>query len=127
MNSLRTVAAVVLGAMIAILLAYAGAVVMLLATVGIPLGSVPWTPSAGEYGVLLLIAGTAALIGGRVARRIARASSRTPAIILAVLLGMTMMVGFSQPGTQWPTWWGASTAVVMAVGAVVGAAPRQRT
>ena len=50
-GSLRTATAVVVGATTAILLAYVGAVVMLLATVAYRVRA--WTPSAGQFGVLL--------------------------------------------------------------------------
>lgn len=103
-----------------ILLAYAGAVVHLLVTRGIPLGATPRETTRGEYLVLLLIVILAAVIGGRVAAKTAPQQRRAVTWILAAMLATIMLQGFSgSPG--WPAWWGPTVALTFGVGIWLGA------
>jgi len=122
-QSLRLVLAIVSGVLTAIVLAYAATVVVVLATVGIPLGAASRPLSGTQATLLLAGAATAAFIGGRLARRIARGAGTGLQIALPVLLGALMLWGFSGRNA-WPDWWGPAAAALTAFGAWLGARPR---
>ena len=119
-TSLRAVAAILAGVLVTVVLAYLGTIVLVLATIGLPLGSPGREPTSGEYLGLLLIAGAAAVIGGHIAAGIARSHS-TPAIIaVAAFLTGGALWGFSKPASQWPAWWAPVLAIVAAAGTWLG-------
>lgn len=120
MTWLRNVFAVAVGAAVACLLAYLGAVVVLLVTVGIPLGSAARDPTPSEYGAYLAVAAIASAIGGRTAAAIARAS-RGVVPSVAALVATVMLWGFTGEGVQWPAWWAPAVALAMAGGALTAA------
>ena len=113
----RNVLAIALGAGVACLLAYLGAVAVLLVTVGIPLGSTGRDPTPPEYGVYLAAAAIASAIGGRTAASIAR-TSRGVVPAVAAVLAAVMLWGFTGEEVQWPTWWAPTVALAMAGGAL---------
>jgi hypothetical protein len=113
---LRALLATITGALVTIVLAYLGAIVLLVARIGIPLGSEGREPTRGEYLGLLLIAGGAATIGGHIAAGIARQQGGAVVIVLAAFLAGGAFWGFTNPASQWPAWW----APVLAAGAAVG-------
>jgi hypothetical protein len=117
---LRALVATVSGALVTIVLAYLGAIVLLVVRMGIPLGSEGREPTSGEYLGLLLIGGGAAAIGGHIAAGIARQHSRTVVIVLAAFLGGGALWGFANPASQWPGWWAPTLAPVAAVGTWLG-------
>lgn len=121
MSTFRVAVAVAAGAVLACVLAYIGAVIVLLVTVGIPLGAPRHDPTATEYAVLLTFAGGASAIGGRAATRLAPSfSRRTVALALGTILAALVLWAFSGEGVQWPRWWAPTLAVTMAAGALVG-------
>lgn len=116
---LRALGATITGALVAVALAYLGAVVLLVARVGIPLGSEGREPTSGEHLGLLVIGGSAAAIGGHFAAGIAHQQSRVITILAASLAGGTWW-GFANPSAQWPAWWGPVLGAVAAAGAWLG-------
>jgi hypothetical protein len=126
-KALQSVFGFSMGAVVSILLAYLGGVVLLLVQFGIPLGMTPRQATAGEYLALLIICGTAATIGGRVAARRSHAQySRAVVLVLAATLAMFMLWGFSDPASSWPRWWGPTIAATFAAGACLGGAALHR-
>ena len=122
---LRTAAAIAVGVFVAVLLAYLGTVVFVLATIGIPLGADPEPLTATQYGILLLLAGGAAALGGRTATRVAREQSRVPVWGVCAILAIAMLWGFSGRNS-WPEWWGGAVATAMVAGAYIGGSLSQR-
>ena len=116
---LRTAAAIAIGVLVAVLLAYLGLIVFILATIGIPLGADPEPLTATQYGILLLLAGGAAAFGGRTATRVALGQSRVPVWGVCVTLAIAMLWGFSGRNS-WPAWWGGAVATAMVVGGYIG-------
>jgi hypothetical protein len=116
---LRTVIAAIVGVLSAVLLWYFGLVIFVLTTIGIPLGSEsrPQTPT--ESLILLLLAGAAAAVGGRIAARIAGARRQAAVWAVCAMLGAIMVWGFSGRNS-WPDWWGPAVALSMVVGAYIG-------
>lgn len=121
-TSFRAVLATLTGALVTIVLAYLGAIVLLVARMGIPLGSEGREPTGGEYLALLVIAGAAAAIGGHIAAGTARQQSRSVVTVLSALLAGGAMWGFTSSASHWPAWWAPALAVVAAVGTWLGGA-----
>jgi hypothetical protein len=113
-------AAAVTGLLVTTVMAYLGAVALLLARMGIPLGSEGRDPTAGEYLGLLAIAGVAAAIGGHIAAGIARHHSRFVVAAQAALLAGGAVWSFLRPASHWPGWWGPALAVAVAAGTWLG-------
>jgi hypothetical protein len=122
---LRAVLAAITGAVVTIALAYGGALVWLVATMGIPLGSPGREPTTAEYFGLLLIGGGAAAVGGHIASGIARHQRRAVVIVLSTFLAVGALWGFTRPASQWPTWWGPALATVAAIGTWLGVNTRR--
>lgn len=117
----RAVLAAIIGAAAALALLYLAAVVVLLVTIGIPLGAQARSPTPVEYMVLLLAGGAAGAAGARVAARIATPYQRLAMIILACLLpAFLVFMFFNSPG--WPPWWGPALGTAMAAGTAFTAA-----
>lgn len=121
---LRTAAAIAAGVLVAVLLGYLGLVVFVLATIGIPLGAGPKPLTATQYGILLVLAGGAAALGGRTATRVARGQSPASVWGVSAILAIAMLWGFSGRGS-WPKWWGGAVATAMAVGGYIGGSSSQ--
>ena len=119
---LRPLLATITGALVTIVLAYFGAIALLVVRMGIPLGSEGRDPTRGEYVGLLLIGGGAAAIGGHIAAGIARHQRRAVVIVLAAFLAGGAWWGFTNPASQWPAWWAPVLAVVAVVGTWLGGA-----
>ena len=117
---LRALLATITGALVTIVLAYVGAIVLLVARLGIPLGSDGREPTRGEYLGLLLIAGGAAAIGGHIAAGTARQQRRSVVTVQAALLAGGALWGFTSPASQWPAWWAPALAGAAAVGTWLG-------
>ncbi len=98
---------------------YLGLGVFVLATIGIPLGAQSKPLTATESLILLLLAGAAAVVGGRSAARIARAQYRAAVWAVCAILGAIMVWGFSGRNS-WPDWWGPAVALSMIIGAYFG-------
>ena len=117
---LRAALAAVIGALAALALEYLAAVVVLLVTVGIPLGAQPRSPTPVEYIVLLLAGAAAAAAGAGVAARAATPYQRPALIILTCLLPPFLIwLFFNSPG--WPAWWGPALGAAMAAGTAITA------
>jgi len=113
---MRVALAIVVGVLVGAIVAQLGAIVFLLATVGIPLGAQPRELVAYEYVILLAIGACAAAGGAQAAVRIARARGPLVALVLAGLLPLLVLYGFSGP-SMWPAWWGSALAGAAGVGA----------
>ena len=110
---LRAALAAVIGALAALALEYLAAVVVLLVTVGIPLGAQPRSPTPVEYIVLLLAGAAAGAAGAGVAARAATPYQRPALIILTCSLPPFLVwLFFNSPG--WPAWWGPALGAAMA-------------
>jgi hypothetical protein len=116
-RALRNVLAVVVGAVVACLLAYLGAVIVFLIFFGIPLGAPGRDSTPTEYGLFLACAATAAFVGGRTAGRMATDARRQVGFAVAAVLVALMMWGFTGEGVQWPRWWAPTIALAMGGGA----------
>jgi hypothetical protein len=127
MRALRNALAVIGGAVVACVLAYVGAVIVLLVFFGLPLGAPGRDPTPTEYGLLMACAATAALVGGRTAARIAPSASRGVVFAVAAVLAVLMLWGFTGEGVQWPTWWAPTIAVAMGGGALLAIRRRPTT
>ena len=122
---LRATLGAVIGAAVALALEYLAAVVVLLATVGIPLCAQPHSPTPVEHMVLLLAGATAAAAGARIAVRIATPYQRLALIMLACSLPpFIVWLFFNSPG--WPAWWGPALGAAMAAGTAITAASALR-
>lgn len=117
---LRALAAMLTGVLVAVVLAYLGAIVLLITAIGLPLGSTGREPTRGEYLGLLLVAGTAAAIGGHIAAGMARSQSTPAIIVTAAFLAGGSLWAFSTPASQWPAWWAPALALMAAAGACLG-------
>lgn len=118
---LRTILAIAAGVVVAVLLWYLGLVVVLLVTIGIPLGAQPRPSTPGELAVMLVLAICAAAAGGRTAARIGRRARVGTVLAVAVILAAGLLWGFSGRNA-WPDWWGPATALAMGIGACAGLA-----
>ena len=111
--------------MVALALEYLGAVIVLLITVGIPLGAQPRGQTPVEYTVLLLGGVAAAAAGANVAARMATPYQRPALMMLACLLPLLLVwLFFGSPG--WPAWWGPALGATMAAGTAITAASALR-
>jgi hypothetical protein len=117
---LRALLAIVTGVLVTVVLAYLGAIVLIVVAIGLPLGSTGREPTSGEYLGLLLIAGAAAAVGGHIAAGIARSQRKAAVIAAALFLGGGALWGFSKPASQWPTWWAPVLAGAVAAGMYLG-------
>ena len=123
MREFRVVAALVGGVLAAAVLYQIGAALALLLTVGIPLGSSGDVPPS--YFVLNLgVSLGAAWLGGIVVRRVARVPGWRPSAVLALLIAIAALWGFSRHEGGWPTWYPPVLALVAFVGVL---APLYRT
>ena len=117
---IRALVATMTGVLVTVLLAYLGAIVLLVTAIGLPLGSTGRDPTPGEYLGLLVIAGAAAAVGGHIAAGIARSRSTLAVLAAAALLAGGALWGFSKPASQWPAWWAPVLAGTAAVGVWLG-------
>lgn len=117
---LRALFATITGALVSVVLAYLGAVVLLVARVGIPLGSEGREPTGGEYLGLLLLGGGGAAIGGHIAAGLAHQQSRVVITVLAASLAGGALWSFTNPASQWPAWWAPVLGAVAAAGTWLG-------
>jgi len=109
------------GVLVTTILAYLGALVFVVARMGIPLGSEGRDPTGGEYVGLLLIAAAAAAVGGRIAVGIARQHGRQVVSAQSVILA-AVAFSFLTPASRWPTWWAPALAAAFVIGTWLGAA-----
>jgi hypothetical protein len=119
-HRVRSFVAIVAGAGVAAGLYQVGAIVALLATVGLPLGAPGGEPPAAYYVLNLGLAAVAAALGGAVSARAARGARQWVVPLLAILLAGAALWGFSQPASQWPRWYPLALALVGAGGTLVG-------
>lgn len=115
---MRSVIAVALGLVVSIAGAWAGAIVVLLVTMGIPLGAEARDPSAAALASFLGLSAAAAWAGGRTAAATAPQSRAVVPLLCAILAGLMIWGFWGSPG--WPAWWGAATGATMAAGAWMG-------
>jgi hypothetical protein len=120
---MRSLVAIAAGAGVAAGLFHLGAIVALLVVVGLPLGAPGGPPSGGYYVINLGLAAVAAVLGGGVSAWVAGPMRRRAVPLLAVLLAGLALWGFSQPASQWPSWYPATLALVGAVGTLLGGRP----
>jgi hypothetical protein len=109
---MRSLVAIVAGAGVTVGLYHVGAIVALLTTVGLPLGSTGGEPPAGYYILNLGLAALAAAPGDTVSARVARERRHRVVPIFALLLASAAMLGFSQPASQWPRWYSVTLALI---------------
>jgi hypothetical protein len=114
---IRSILAVAAGSITAFLTYWLGAVVALLATHGIPLGSAGGAPTAADIAVHVSLAGAATFGGARLAIRIARPSPRVHATVVGLLLAAGAIAGFDKTSSSWPAWFGPAIAAACIIGA----------
>ena len=112
--------AVLAGGAIAALLFQVGAAVAFVLLYGIPLGASPGAPSVNYFVLNLGFAGIAAIAGGRLTASLAARRRSFNVGVLALVLAAVALWGFSQPASQWPSWYPPLLALVGLVGALVG-------
>lgn len=118
---MRSIAALVVGAGLASIVYWVGAVIALLAMHGIPLGSPGGPPTWADLLVHLSLAAAGSLAGSSVTMRIAGRRRELYASALGVLLAIIVLVGFSKPN-NWPGWFGPAMAAACIIGSLVAAA-----
>ncbi|MDQ2669495.1 MAG: hypothetical protein M3Y31_02600, partial [Gemmatimonadota bacterium] len=106
--------AVLAGAVVSTLLWYLGAVVALLATVGIPLGSSGGPPPPSYYVVSLASSVIGAGLGGWVTASIARKRGRRAVVLLALMLVLAALLAFTRPNSNWPAWYAPVLGLLLA-------------
>jgi predicted permease len=116
----RSLAAVAVGFVIAIILYQLGAAVAFLVLYGIPLGYSGAPPGAGYYALNLSFSAAAAFIGACAAVRIARRQPLLHSMLLGTALAVLAVWGFSRPESQWPGWYPPTLAFVGAAGSIAG-------
>jgi uncharacterized membrane protein YfcA len=99
-------------------LSYAATAVIVLATIGIPLGAEARPLTTIQATLLLVASAVSAFLGGRITARLT-GSGRFVAIALSGALFASMLWGFNGRNS-WPAWWGPATGLVMALGAWLG-------
>ena len=117
---MRSAVALAAGALVAAGLYQVGAIIALLTTVGLPLGSPGGEPPIRYYILNLGLAALAAALGGAVSAWAARGSRHLVVPVLAVLLAGVALLGFSQPASQWPHWYPLALALIGAAGTLLG-------
>jgi hypothetical protein len=121
----RSLIAVLAGAVVAAVLFQVGAAVAFVTLYGIPLGASPGRPTVGYFVLNLGFAGIAAMAGGWVTARLARQRRRIYVGALALVLAAMALWGFSQPASQWPGWYPSVLALVGLVGTLAGGLHRR--
>ena len=124
-TQLRLALAIIAGVVVTILLSYIALIVLVLITVGIPLGAESRPLTATGASILLVVAAAASAIGARTAARIARTQHRMAMGGVAVLLTLMMVWGFSGRNS-WPHGWGPAVGVAMLLGCLLGASRQRR-
>lgn len=119
---MRSVIAVVMGGVVAVVVYQLGVTFAFASEHGIPLGSSPQPPSESFSMLTLAIAGLAGMAGGWTAARLASQRPRAHACVLALGLAALVLWGFSEPNSQWPDWYAPVLAVVGSVTTVAGGA-----
>ena len=118
-----SVIGILCGSAAAAIVYWLGAVISLLAMRGIPLGSGGGPPTNGELLVHLMLGFVAAIVGGALAIRVARAaSSWLPAVATGLILALVAMRGFGKASSQWPGWFGFAMAAACFGGALAAGA-----
>lgn len=123
---MRSIAAWIVGGVMALIAYWVGAVIALLAMRGIPLGSPGGPPTPGDIWVHLTLGAVATFLGARLTMRIAARRIDLHGGVLGLLLGTLMFVGFSKPASNWPTWFGTTMFVACMLGSVVAIASARR-
>ncbi len=116
----RSLMALAAGALVAAGLYLVGAVIALLVTIGLPLGSPGGEPPDAYYVLNFGFSAVAAALGGAASAWVARGNRQVVVAALAVLLAGAALLGFSQPASQWPQWYPIVLAMVGAAGALLG-------
>lgn len=124
---LKSIGAVVVGGLTAVVGYWMAAVIALVAMHGIPLGSSGGPPTTADVSAHVLFAAAASLGGGFVATRIADYKPRMHALVLGGVLALLAFLGFSKPSSNWPDWFPYGMAAACAGGAFVASrwAPRR--
>ena len=117
---LRGIVSVAAGLLAAAMFVQLSAALILLSTVGIPLGAASRTSTSGELLGYLAVGVTAAFVGGWVTGRVTGPRMTWPLLLLAVILGAGVYLGFTQPASHWPHWWSVTLAALAPPGAWVG-------
>ena len=115
MALLRAGLALLLGVFTASLVAYIGAVLVLVVWSGIPLGASGVTTPA-EYAAILVLAGVASATGGHAAARLAGRLRVATVVGVAANLVVVMLWGFTGQGVRWPPWWAPLLSATTAAG-----------
>ena len=119
---MRSVLSVTAGGVVALIMYWGGAVVALLLLRGIPLGSAGGPPTRSEVVLHLALGAAACFLGATLTVRLSRTSPRLHAGVLALILGLGALIGFSKPASQWPTWFGVGMAAMCVVGGAAATA-----
>lgn len=115
---MRSIAALIVGAGIASIAYWVGAVIALIALHGIPLGSPGGPPTRADLLVHLSLAAAGTFAGARLTMRIAAHRRELHAVVLGLLLAPLVLFGFSKPTSNWPGWFGAAMAAACILGSV---------
>lgn len=117
---MKSIAAVLLGGLIAAVTYWVGAIITFLSMHGIPLGSAGGPATRADVAANLAVAIVASIAAGAVVSRLA--PMRPLAHVVALALGLAVLVlwSFTKPTSQWPSWYPAILVLVGAVGTIAG-------
>jgi hypothetical protein len=118
---MRSIAAIAVGAAVAIVGYWIGGVIALLAMHGIPLGSPGGKATGGDILAHIILAAVATVIGVSTAIRIDRNRARSDSLVLGLLLALLSAIGFSKESSSWPPWFPIGMALACFGGALIAA------
>lgn len=120
MITMKSIAALFLGALVGTAMYWVIAVVAVLGMHGLPLGGEGGPPTRADLAVHLAGAIIASGAAGVVVERLAPVRPMALVVVLAFGLALPACFGFSKPASQWPGWYGVAFALAVLAGAIAG-------
>jgi hypothetical protein len=119
--SVRSIVAIAVGVMIAMVMYGIGAVIAELSMHGLQLNSPGGPPTTGDILAHIVSAAAGSYCGARLALLIARRSPALHAGAFTLVLAVVAILGFGNVTNNWPSWFGFAIAAAFAGGALAAA------